>query len=333
MKKQIILYAILSVLCMQQSLLAIQAQLPRKLIPWRANRTNFPWSTNIQYQEHVGHFTFTKVHIEKDSYKHNQSCGFIFIPGLGDVPFLMGPLEHSKLLPTDHWHTVYFHDAQTKRPLQSSLGQTSEIISVLKTLVTIHKNYDSIAIMGESRGGAAIVNTIAVLNQPGHKLLILADICETLRVTLIEKIKLGCIVLRAPLILFEDAAASQTNNVFAKFAHFIIAPLVSGFKYNPRGQQALHSTKHWSNLGIPTLVCFASHDQTLGSNLNTKFYSNLKSHNGAEKTFVYTFEGTHLKSYDLVYEQMLPYFFTHATLEGFEYNPNKKLVYQWIETV
>jgi len=225
-----------------------------------------------------------------------QECAILFACGVGDTPALMPPAIHSQLLPTSHFYVVGLEDFEKKRLLARSLGQDSEIIPLIYALMYLVKEgYEKIIVVGESAGGAMAINIVPILQNPQHQLwgkISLPD--DVTQKGILEKLKIGGIWLRAPLLSVKHLA----HPVFAPLVKYIIAPILTQFRFNPFKKEPVDAILDWQqDTNIPVLFTPSKTDEVLGQKPNKDFFDRLKGRNGNDFSFEYHYAGTHIQSF------------------------------------
>lgn len=201
---------------------------------------------------------------------------------------------------------------------KSSLGQWNDIKTSLYVLKKLHDGGETeIGITGHSRGGATVVNMVAVLaDQSGKYAADLATlgIDASLCATLLRMLQKGHIVLECPLIDVRTVirhqiqrSTTELNNkswitrllavlssplTYSSFASSYSSALSVDYslplvlqEYRPWNHQAITSADLWNGVRIPTIMHFQEDDEVVGNARNNEFYERLKAANGADCTY------------------------------------------------
>lgn len=187
---------------------------------------------------------------------------------------------------------------------QLSLGQKKDMLSLLVAFKAMKDFYGDSGwnTYGQSRGAATIVNTLALLNQPvdtWHYILKKSGITEKERLSLLECVKKGVIVLETPMVT--TAAGIHGNgklvinryinlldmvsSAACSFLNTIGLPLYSRGEYVPWGEQAL-SGVDMLPIGLKVLVHYQKNDKDVGNGHDQLFAKKLIQRLGKDKVFV-----------------------------------------------
>ncbi len=269
-------------------------------------------------------FTAERRTINGDCYYHisrkepiktdSKNAIFVHLHGYGDHPLALACSQDAKLFPSNEYFAICFEEASTNKLFKSNFGQEGDIKTILTILRYISKNYTSIKFIAHSRGAAALINSISILNRADHELLKLLDINEEERITLLRKIKNGAIVLKAPMIHTKTLINHTSGKFFGTIVEKCILGPLTAFRYSPRGPQAINSLNAWGYLSIPTLICFPENDQFLSDTMNDEFIKKYMRVNGQQNSYTYTYKGDHAGWSDDTFAQLIPYFLTHKTI-------------------
>lgn len=239
------------------------------------------------------------VNIKKDKrfdYENLQdNLAIVCCPGVGDIPRLMFPAIHQKFFPTDHFYVVSLEDWEKKRVLATSLGQKNDVIRTLIALRYINDQgkYQKIALFGESRGGAIVIQVIRMLQRIKQNLE--PNISQAVNLNqkeaenIIEKIQKTGIILKNPLLSIRSTARKMLGRLLWVFGKYVAAPLLTGFRYSPFAlPEPVDAALDWNNReenntsNIPVLFVSAEKDEVLGNELDEQFLQNLQTSNGEE---------------------------------------------------
>jgi hypothetical protein len=205
--------------------------------------------------------------------------------------------------------TFCFRDAFTNcDPLfvfDSSFGQINDIRSLLVAIIAMHdccwvKHRVGCNLFGQSRGAAAIVNTLAVLNTKIDEwnvafAEIKKNVTDEGRGQIIAMLKKGVVVLDTPMVtvqagthahvidwlqdtMFEDLIGEVTS-----LFHDYILPTFTD--YSPEGMQPLTSVQNMPN-DLKLLVHFQSNDAAVGNTLDQQFSQILSKHLGEQNVWI-----------------------------------------------
>lgn len=260
--------------------------------PWA--KTTHPWHANLRLSQNTENYVLFQEKQKRDSEYYKQfepsylgDLAIIFVPGLGDQPNVVAPMNHYELFPTDHFYVVNLEDTNLNhRVLATSFGQESDVLPVLKTLKVLWESYEKLLLFGESRGGATVINAIAVLHDKEHPLLQEAEITEELRVDILRKLKNGGIVLRAPLLSMKTTTDHNSVPLLGQALLYLLGAPLTGYRFNPFKKEPVDTVLQWkigaNQSNIPTLVIFPETDEVLGNRPNEQFMENLRIANGQE---------------------------------------------------
>jgi len=308
-------------------------------LPWYS--TLFSWNPDLEkkvIQIKEGNiatnlykfFYKESVNIKKDKrfdYENLQDdLAIICCTGVGDIPPLVFPAIHQKLFPTNHFYVVSYEDWEKKRLLATSLGQKSEIIATLLALKQINEQktytngydvqdtYNKIALFGESRGGAVVIQVIRMLERiyqnEEEGISQAVGINSESAAQIIKKLQKRGIILKNPLL----SVKTTSKKMFGRFGwwlgKYFAVPVMTGFRYNPFSlPEPIDAVLDWRGLekeaNIQTLFVSAEEDEVLGSEPNDQFFQNLKNANGDQFSWDLVAENsTHIQPpHDKEYER------------------------------
>jgi hypothetical protein len=229
---------------------------------------------------------------------HNRPT--LFLHGFGDTKHSAKLLKaFCDVLPGDIV-TFQFRDHGVLIPKirHSNLGQLPDVLSALYTLAWMKENIkpQAIDLFGYSRGGATVVNLIAVLNDKTDaydEALATIGIDTPLRKELLTLIERGCITLNCPLT---DMNVS-VNSMFKNIGNHLIGLLKGISSYDPNGLQALSSAQTFKGLHLKTLIHFQHHDTIVSNNNEALFYDRIATHNPQNTYLVLGNDGGHLHTH------------------------------------
>ncbi len=196
--------------------------------------------------------------------------------------------------------TFNFPDAHgfISRFLRTSFGQLPEVLAGLYVLKYAKDtlNLEAIDLFGISRGGAVVVNLIAVLNDKTGKYdddLLRIGINAQERKELLQIIQNGCIVLNCSLIDMNVTLKYR----FPRAASFITKIGTYVTQYNPDGLQALDSANNLDNLRLNILIHFQHNDRTVSNHYEAEFYQRMAKHRPKTTYLVLGNDGGHVHSH------------------------------------
>ena len=216
-------------------------------------------------------------------------------------------LEGSHSIPGDKV-TFCFSDAFTNYDLfvlNSNFGQAEDVKSLLAAMVAMHDccwASDNIGcnLFGQSRGAAAITNTLALLhtkldewNDAFNE--IKKNMTDESRDQIIEMLKKGVVVLDTPMVTVQAGTRAHvsaylqdtifenwTDDVTSLFHDYILPTFT---EYSPEGMQALTSVKKIPK-DLKLLVHFQNNDTAVGNTLDKEFTKILVDHLGENNVWI-----------------------------------------------
>lgn len=234
----------------------------------------------------------------KDTHAHPSARPTLFFHGWQDTSRSAKVLKrYCKVLPGDII-TFNFPDAM---PLiapfwKSSFGQLTDVLPALYTLnyVIKKRNLSSIDLYGISRGGATIVNMIALLHDDNlfekHKLDLNAiGITHNDRKKLMSVLKNGSIILDTPLRSMKEVAAPL----------WVVSTCT---KYDSQGLDPVENAKLISNAKLKMLVHFQHNDSVVFNTNEEKYFKNLAYKNLANTYLVMGNDGGHIHTHEALYK-------------------------------
>ena len=218
----------------------------------------FQYDLGIEYQVPADQ-TSSRVHRRAILYLH--PWGVLALPNKRHAQLM----RYYDVLPGDVI-TFNFPDGVWKGlvPIfNSSLGQLSDVLPAIYTLNYAVEKYklEAVDLFGYSRGAAAAVNMLAVLNDKQgdyDKVLAQIGITSDHKTKILNVIKNGSVILNCPII-----DANTTLNSYSKPMQFLARKLMS---YKEDGLQALESAQLLSDLKLNVLLHF-QHNDTRVTNL------------------------------------------------------------------
>ncbi len=200
-----------------------------------------------------------------------------------------------------------FQDAYNRYPLASYLGQGADIKALVWMLKScaMTDGIKKINLIGYSRGGATILNTLCALACEDDDIYGSTELYPFTAQMIFSKIH--AIVLICPLLHVASAVKSNTartakpKNKFITavgwVTHTALLPLATGGKYNPFGYQPINSAYALGNktkwkITIPSLyVLFQSRDRVVSTDYQSKLQKYLEPITNT--LHVITGDGTH----------------------------------------
>lgn len=185
--------------------------------------------------------------------------------------------------------TFNFPDSHGIRSLcrNSNFGQLPDVlvgIYVLKVVYTT-LNPEGFDLYGVSRGGAVIINMLAVLNDTTGKYdadLQRIGITQSLRQELTKLIQHGCIILDCPLTDLKVALKHKMPKLDPRKAQKLVSKIT---RYNPDGLEAIDSIEFLKGLKLNILIHFQHNDRVVTNVNDAALYQRLIMHN-PESTYV-----------------------------------------------
>ncbi len=249
----------------------------------------------FHYNLRIEHIIDHDPHVEA---RHDRPT--IFFHGWGDTKNSAKLLKaFTDVLPGDII-TFHFHDHGVIIPKlrHANLGQLPDVLTGLYVLKwacnTLHLS--AVDLFGYSRGGATILNLIAVLNDKTGRYdgeLTRIGIDATERHALLAMIQKGTIVLDCPLT---DVNVSVSMRM-KKFTQHMIKTLSRVTKYEPTGLQGLTSALHFKGLKLNILLHFQYHDTIVSNQNEAELYRRLYATNPKTTYVVLGNDGGHMHTH------------------------------------
>ena len=235
----------------------------------------------LKYKPHIEHI------VDSDStmqVNHNRPT--IFLHGWGDTKNSAKLFKAFGDVLPGNLITFNFRDHGVLIPKlrQSNLGQEQDVLSALFTIKWVKDKLkvNEVDLFGYSRGGATLLNLIAVLNDKKgiyDELLARIDIDEQERHALLDMIQRGCHVLNCPLTDLNISLEARMNNI--KWIDLFEAFT----KYKRNGLQGITSAQQFAGLNLNMLLHFQYGDTVVSNNNEAELYRRLAQHN-PQTTFV-----------------------------------------------
>ena len=175
---------------------------------------------------------------------------------------------------------------------------------------------DSVDLFGYSRGGATILNAIAILNDKTGEYddeLTRIGIDQQERRAILKMIQRGCIVLNCPLTDANVSAAFRFKN----FAPKALQAFAKVGCYQPKGMQALASAQQLGKLKLKFLIHFQHHDTIVSNENEANLYHRLAYYNPRTTYIVLGNNGGHLHTHAALAHTV----HTFKKIFGGSYNP------------
>lgn len=229
---------------------------------------------------------------------HNRPT--LFLHGWGDIKnsakLLKGLCD---VLPGDVI-TFNFHDRGVVIPKihHSSLGQLHDVLPAIYTLKWAKNRLKikEIDLFGYSRGGATVLNMIAVLNDKNGTYdqdLKRIGVEALERKELLDMIQRGCITLNCPL----SNANVSANYRFKSFAPNLLKAFARVGHYQINGLQALQSAEKLDGLKLNILLHFQNNDTIVSNQNEAKLYKRIAKQNPDTTYIVLGNNGGHLHTH------------------------------------
>ncbi len=273
------------------------------------NRYETTWKQGVQQtrvhkkeQKKLLHYKLQIEHIidtnPKTVVNHNRPT--IYLHGWGDTKQSAKLLKaFCDVLPGD-LITFNFRDNGVLLPKfgYSNLGQLPDVLSTIYVIKWTRDNLNvqEVDLFGYSRGGATLLNTVAVLNDKNgtyDKDLASIGITQEDRKSLLSMIQRGCHVLDCPL-----TNMNVTVGEFMKSKNsFWVSAFETVTRYKRDGLQGLTSALTFGNLKLNMLVHFQHHDKIVSNKNEAELYRRLSKHNPMSIFMVLGNNGGHLHSH------------------------------------
>ena len=256
------------------------------------------------------HYTLDIEHIvDTDPTKQtNHEHPTIYLHGWGDTKQSAKLLKaYCDVLPGDIV-TFNFQDSGILVPKwkYSNMGQLPDVLSTIYTIKWTKDNVHAKAVdlFGYSRGGATLLNTLAVLNDTSGAYdidLECIGVTPRERKAILAMIQRGCHVLDCPLTdmnvsineLMKYKKVASTNN-----KDFFLVKAFEGLTcYKCDGLQGLSSAESLSGLKLNILMHFQYKDTMVSNKNEAELYRLLYSHNPCTTFIVLGNNGGHLHSH------------------------------------
>ena len=230
--------------------------------------------------------------------KHTRPT--LYFHGLGDNKHSAKLLKaFGDVLPGDVI-TFNFHDRGVVIPKvrHSNLGQLPDVLPALYTLkwAKDRLKINEIDLFGYSRGGATVLNLIAVLNDKTGKYdkeLTRIAIDANERKALLSMIQKGCVTLNCPLTNVNVSAEYRFKGLAPK----ILKALARVGLYKLDGIQAIESTQTFGDLKLNILLHFQNRDTIVSNKNEAELYKNLAQYNPNSTYIVLGNNGGHLHTH------------------------------------
>jgi len=257
----------------------------------------------FHYRLQIEHITDTDPKIQT-----NHKRPTIYFHGWGDIKNSAKLLKaFCDVLPGDIV-TFHFRDRGVIIPKIrfANLGQLPDVLSAIYTLKwTVEKlQPEAIDLFGYSRGGATVLNTIAVLNDTTGIFdaeLARIGVSSIMRKQLLTLIQKGCHVLNCPLTDMNVTMNEFIKHKMGSFAQRKMPFLMKTFEklthYKSTGLQGIASAQAFSGLTLNMLLHFQHHDTIVSNANDARLYEALYQHNPKSTFLVLGNDGGHIHSH------------------------------------
>ncbi len=153
--------------------------------------------------------------------------------------------------------------------------------------MVVDGNIDKINLHGFSAGGAAVVNTLAVLNDPRYdRLLNRIGITANDKKNIIAALQKGVVILECPLKSCEEVISEKGNSILLK---------VVSKRCKENGMIPIDAIKRWPKGGFNVLVYLQKPDEAVVNRDDNLFVDRIKEVNKQGKTLaIIADDGGHL---------------------------------------
>lgn len=249
----------------------------------------------LHYNPHIEHIVDSRP-----TQFNNHKRPTIFYHGWGDTKNSAKLMKaYGDVLPGD-LITFHFRDRGVILPKlrHANLGQLPDVLSGLVVLKWAKDtmDLDTVDLYGYSRGGATILNTLAVLNDKTGAYdtdLMRIGIDTQERKKLLSIIQNGSIVLDAPLTDMNVSINEKLKN-HSKTAVKALSRLTH---YQPYGLQGLTSAHQLDGLKLNILLHFQYKDRIVSNKNEAELYQALYEHNPKTTYIVLGNDGGHLHTH------------------------------------
>lgn len=257
----------------------------------------------FQYHLNIEHVVETDPKIQT-----NHRRPTIYFHGWGDIKNSAKLLKaFCDVLPGD-LVTFHFRDRGVLIPKirYANLGQLPDVLSAIYALRwTVEKlQPEAIDLFGYSRGGATLLNTIAVLNDKSGVFdaeLARIGITSHMRAKLLTLIQNGCHVLNCPLTDMNVTMHEFVKHKMGSFVQRKMPSIMKAFEkithYKSTGLQGIASAQAFKGLSLNMLVHFQHHDTIVSNRNDVRLYDALYQHNPDTTFLVLGNDGGHLHSH------------------------------------
>ncbi len=261
-----------------------------------------PTTAEKKEQRKLFHYNLRIEHIIDNDLntRNNHERPTIFFHGWGDTKNSAKLLKaFADVLPGDII-TFHFRDQGVIFPKlrHANLGQLPDVLTGLYVLKWARHRLGlgAVDLFGYSRGGATILNLIAVLQDPhgiyDHDLMHIG-IDNDERKALLAMIENGCIILDCPLTDMNVSVEMRMK----KFTLHTLKALSRVTKYQPSGLQGLTSALLFKGLKLNILLHFQYHDTIVSNENEAELYRRLFAFNPKTTYLVLGNDGGHLHTH------------------------------------
>lgn len=170
-----------------------------------------------------------------------------------------------------------FVDVTSLGKIKSNFGQLGDVLRAL-TVINHLKDKEKINLFGRSRGGAVLINMLAVLHDKTDRYdnhLLTIGISKSRRIELLELLQKGSHVITCPLLTLKSVIGH---------AHHLL-PCISD--YSVYGLEALQTVHLLAGLKLDITLHFQRNDTVVGNHYDILFYQVLKSFNPDTTKLIY----------------------------------------------
>ena len=184
----------------------------------------------------------------------------------------------------------------------SNLGQLPDVLSTIYAIKWTKDNLHAkeVDLFGYSRGGATLLNTLAVLNDKSEKYdadLEKIGVTSHERKELLAMIQRGCHVLDCPLTDMNVTIKQFMKKKMGSKSPFWLKAFEALTRYKRDGLQGLSSANALAGLKLNILTHFQHKDSIVSNKNETELYKRLYKHNPRTTFMVLGNNGGHLHSH------------------------------------
>lgn len=242
---------------------------------------NTPTVRILGYDPHITFYPSTKTTVNDDQIT-------IYVHGWGESQKAISFLQANTDLLPGHVIGFDFKNAlvdsvKKSELLKTNFCQSDDIAALLVTLTALDQYVEAFHLVGTSQGAGTILTAVARLIRFNHhkKFFKKLGLSSELATRILEKIKLGTIVLNCPLLNVKFSLQHKLEPYHAAW----LGPLITyGIlpcltDYIPSQDCPLKVAHHLQKLNIPLLVHFQKNNLLLGNKGEAQFYHNIQGPN------------------------------------------------------